>query len=325
MSSLRWCPRRRRGGCGRAASSRRRPCSRRRRSAAREPVGGGARWRRLTGAAPRWRTRGWRTARRRTARATGSRTAGAHHRRRRRLPTQHDRQAGLGLNEQPRREIRRAFHVDHIGLALRRFGLADIRIGHRESRASCRRTCRAAIARSPASIASGAARNCASIIPGGGAGAPGRGGGGTGRGISTSSIADESGRSGAGVLRGKFIAPRIFVGQLGLDLELDRDQVLAAHLARAAGGDEGLDAGDLRVAAEGGPGGRQPASALRAESRGGPVQTRSTRATPRQITRPANETSELATNRRIGAGSLGRSEYLDPANPETVVGPLRTT
>jgi hypothetical protein len=51
-------------------------------------------------------------------------------------------------------------------------------------------------------------------------------------------VAVESRDRRARVLRRKLIAPRELVWQLGLDLELDRHQVVAAHLPRAPGDDD---------------------------------------------------------------------------------------
>ena len=106
-------------------------------------------------------------------------------------------------------------------------------------------------------------------------------------------VADEAGRDRAGVLRGKFIAPRILVGQLGLDLELDRHQVLAAHLARAAGGDERLDAGDLRLAAERGAGRGHHAV-------GGARLRKARRLIGPETNQDSCDSGRTETNRRIG-------------------------
>ena len=149
------------------------------------------------------------------------------------------------------------------------------------------------------------ARSCVSIAPGGGAGMPG-----TRRGRDRprdqhQRIADESRRDRTGILRGKLISPRILVGQLGLDLELDRHQVLAANLARAAGGNERLDAGDLRFAAErGARRGHHAVGGARLRKPGklsAPRQTKTVATVPR-----------TGTNRRIDAGSLD----LDPRNAQ---------
>ena len=53
------------------------------------------------------------------------------------LPTQHDRQMRLGVHEEPRREVARALHIDHVGAPLRRLGLPHI--GKRERVARIRR------------------------------------------------------------------------------------------------------------------------------------------------------------------------------------------
>src|SRR5262249_60945805 len=51
-------------------------------------------------------------------------------------------------------------------------------------------------------------------------------------------------------LRGDFVLADVFVGQLDGDLELDGDEILAAHLTRASGRDNRLDGGQLLVAAQ---------------------------------------------------------------------------
>src|SRR5262249_48657784 len=63
-------------------------------------------------------------------------------------------------------------------------------------------------------------------------------------------VADEPGRRRVCVLRREFVLADVTIRQLAVDLELDRNEVVAAELTGAAGGDERLHGGELPLAAE---------------------------------------------------------------------------
>src|SRR5262249_41294379 len=63
-------------------------------------------------------------------------------------------------------------------------------------------------------------------------------------------VAAEPGGRRPALLRRNLVLADVLVRQLAIDLEFDRDEVLAADLPRPSGGGEALDAGDLLLAAE---------------------------------------------------------------------------
>jgi hypothetical protein len=211
------------------------------------------------------------------------------------LPTQHDRQAVVG-DEEPRGKIRGTLHFDHIGFALRSFRLSDIRVGDGEARGRAREHAEQQTREILLRLHHARAQHHLLLLR------RRRGHARTRRRRNGTRdqyqrVANESRRHGTGVLRGKFIAARILVGQLGLDLEFDWDEVLAANLAGAAGDDEGLDGGDLRSPPSAARAAASTLSAVLPCARPGawrpPIQIKT------NVTLASTD-----TNRRIGAGSF---------------------
>ena len=154
------------------------------------------------------------------------------------------------VDEEADGEVVRPLRVDHVRLALRRFGFADVGEGHRIGREGRGEHPE----REPREVLlhrGDARRARIHRRPRRGAG---RGGGGRGRRrrrrILQPLVAVEARRRRTALLRRDFILAQVLVGQLDEDLEFDRDEILAAHLARASGRREGLDGGQLLFAAE---------------------------------------------------------------------------
>jgi hypothetical protein len=181
----------------------------------------------------------------------------------------------LAVDEEAKREVVGSLGVEHVRLALRRFGLADIGERERVARIGAgehaEREPREVLlepvdARSPHGVhrvrhAGRRARpGCA----------PGRNSGGCGRGgILQQLVAVEPGRRRAALLRRNFVLAQILVGQLYKDLELDRHQIVAAHLARASGCRKRLDRRQLAFTAERLTRGREHAGRVFLRRRGG--------------------------------------------------------
>ncbi len=136
------------------------------------------------------------------------------------LPRQHDRKSGLGLDEQARAEVRRTFDIDHVGLALRGFGLRHIGVGDGE----CRRRTREHAEQQPREILLGlhhaSAQHHLHLLR------RRRRRAGTRRRRHRPrhqhrQIANKACRHRPSILRRKFVATRILVWQFGVNLEFD--------------------------------------------------------------------------------------------------------
>jgi hypothetical protein len=101
-------------------------------------------------------------------------------------------------------------------------------------------------------------------------------------------------------LRWKLVSPRVFIRELQLNFELDRDQVLAAHLTRSSGRNHRFDGGQTFFTAD--------RSAHGGENAGG-----ITRLHERLL---AGELDQAEGDRR---GDQGWDETTHAASPDTAV------
>ena len=202
-------------------------------------------------------------------------------------------------------------HVDHVGLALRRFGLADVRIRQRE----CRRRAREHAEHQAREILLGlhqARAQLRLLLPAGGAGMPGRGGGGDRARDQDQRIGDEARRDGPASCAGNSSRREYLSGSSAwisnsigtrFSPRTCRVRPLAMNV---------LTAGDLRLAAERGAG--------RGHDAVGRASLRKARhligtETNQDNCDSADNRDESAHRRRL----LRRTGYLDPRKPETVV------
>ena len=160
----------------------------------------------------------------------------------------------LCIDEQPRGKVSRALDVQHVGFALRRFRLCHVTECHRKPRKRSREHAK----RQPGEVllhvreprfACGFQtgrrrwrRSTRSLWR--------RGRRQRGHWELDQLLAIESDGRRLAFLRGDFVFADVFVRQLDRDLELDRNQVLAADLPRAAGGDDGFHGRQFLIAAE---------------------------------------------------------------------------
>src|SRR4051812_19051471 len=179
----------------------------------------------------------WWGAGRRCARTSRRHRTGPARASGRRLPGHHDRQMRLAIDEIAQRDAVWSFRIEDVGLTLRCFGLADIREGERVTRERSgehaeRKSRKILLQRREPRLASRLRQR------------RGR------RRIHQQIVAAESRSGDAGFLRRNFVLLQVLVGKLDEQLELDWDEVVAAHLPRAARRGEGFDGREFLVPAK---------------------------------------------------------------------------